>query len=205
MKQLDEDVFAKVSVKVEKARTKIASTINQEMIILYWNIGNVVRASIIKSDRAQYGKQTVQALSVRLTSTYGKGFSPQNLWYMVQLFDTYPILHSLRGELGKLSWTHIRTLLPIKDDLKRNFYATLCQRENWNTRTLKERVNCLLYERTALSKLPEKTITNQLMELKEEDKIKVSEYLTKLPTKELFAEKLDKAVRTAQSDLEDKR
>jgi predicted nuclease of restriction endonuclease-like (RecB) superfamily len=171
MKKLDEDVFGKVSVLIEKARAKIASTINHEMIALYWNIGKVIKENIIKSDRAEYGKQTVQSISTRLTLKYGKGFSPQNLWYMVQLFDSYPILHSMRGELKNLSWTHIRTLLPIKDNLKRNFYAALCQQEKWNTRTLSERINSMLYERTALSKMPEKTIENQLMELKENDKM----------------------------------
>ena len=169
MKKFDEDVFAEVSTLIEEARTRVASTINREMIVLYWNIGKAVKENIIKSDRAEYGKRTVQSLSKRLTMKYGKGFSPQNLWYMVQLFDAYPILHAVRGELENLSWTHIRTLLPIKDDLKRKFYAALSQQENWNTRTLNERINSLLYERTALSKLPEKTIENQLAELKEKD------------------------------------
>lgn len=35
-----------------------------------------------------------------------------------------------------------------------------------------------------------------------EDKIKVSEYITKLPPKELFAEKLNKAIKAAQLKLE---
>ncbi|MCK4307739.1 DUF1016 family protein, partial [candidate division WOR-3 bacterium] len=35
-----------------------------------------------------------------------------------------------------------------------------------------------------------------------EDRIKVAEYLTKLPPKELFAEKLHKAIQTAQLKLE---
>lgn len=90
---------------------------------------------------------------------------------MVQLCETYPILHALRGEFKGLSWTHIRTLLPIKDNLMRQFYATLCQKEQWSTRTLQNRIDSMLYERTALSKLPEKTIEMQLKELKEEDKV----------------------------------
>ncbi|MCX6584030.1 MAG: PDDEXK nuclease domain-containing protein [Candidatus Aminicenantes bacterium] len=165
------DVFGKVSVLVEKARKKIASTINEEMIILYWNIGKIIKEDIIKLDRAGYGKQIVQSLSDRLTQKFGKGFSPQNLWYTVQLFDAYPILHSMRGEFKNLSWTHIRTLLPIKDDLKRKFYAALCQQEHWNTRTLNSRIDSMLFERTALSKLPEETIANQLRELKEKEKM----------------------------------
>lgn len=164
-------LFDKISILIEQARTKVAVTINQEMVVLYWNIGKTIKDEIIKSDRAEYGKQIVQSLSAQLTQRYGKGFSSQNLWYMVQLYENYPILHALRGEFKGLSWTHIRTLLPIKDELQREFYATLCRKEQWSTRTLEGRINSMLYERTALSKLPEETIKMQLKELKEEDKI----------------------------------
>ena len=122
-------------------------------------------------DRAEYGKQIVQSLTAQLTQQYGRGFSAQNLWYMVQLYENYPILQSLIGEFKELSWTHIISILPIKDELKRKFYATLCQKEHWSTRILKERINSMLYERTALSKLPEETIKMQLSELKEQDKM----------------------------------
>jgi len=164
-------VFDKIVGLIEKARKRVAVTINQEMVLLYWNIGKTIKEEIIKSKRAKYGKQILYTLSRELTQKYGKGFSSQNLWYMVQLYDTYPILHALRGEFKALSWSHIRSLLPIKDDLKRKFYATLCQKEHWSTRILEERIGSMLYERTALSKLPEKTIEMQLKELKEKDKM----------------------------------
>lgn len=164
-------LFDKIYGLIEQARRKIATTINQEMVLLYWNIGKTIKEEIIKSKRAEYGKQIIQSLTGELTQKYGKGFSSQNLWYMVQLYEAYPILHALRGEFKGLSWTHIRTLLPIKDNLKREFYATLCQKEHWNTRTLDERIGTMLYERTALSKLPEKTIEMQLKELKKKDKM----------------------------------
>lgn len=166
-----EDIFNRIAGLIEQARKRVATTINEEMVLLYWNIGKAVREEIIKSKRAEYGKQIVPTLSGELTSKYGKGFSVQNLWYMVQLYDEFPILQSLLGELKGLSWTHIITLLPIKDNLKREFYATLCLKEQWSTRTLQDRINTMLYERTALSKLPEKTIENQLKELKEKDKM----------------------------------
>jgi len=166
-----EDIFGRISNLIEQARRKVATTINKEMVLLYWNIGKTIKGEIIKSDRAEYGKQIIQSLSGELTLKYGKGYSVQNLWYMIQLYDEYPILHAVRGEFKGLSWTHIRTLLPIKDKLKRQFYATLCLKEQWSTRTLQDRINSMLYERTALSKLPEKTIEKQLKELKEEDKI----------------------------------
>ena len=164
-------IFDKISVLIEQAKHRVATAINQEMILLYWNIGRTIKEEIMKLERAEYGKQIIHSLSGELTLKYGKGYSVQNLWYMIQLYDEYPILHALRGEFKGLSWTHIRTLLPIKDKLKRQFYATLCLKEQWSTRTLQDRINSMLYERTALSKRPEKTIELQLKELKEEDKI----------------------------------
>lgn len=147
-----EDIFDKVFSLIEQARKRVAVTINQEMVVLYWNIGKVIKEEVIKSERAEYGKQIVNSLSSHLTQKCGKGFSAQNLWYMVQLYESYPILQSLLGEFKGLSWTHIITLLPIKDELKRKFYATLCQKEHWSTRTLQGRINSMLYERTALSR-----------------------------------------------------
>ncbi|MEM2116097.1 MAG: PDDEXK nuclease domain-containing protein [Candidatus Aenigmatarchaeota archaeon] len=165
------NLFDKIAGLIEQARRKVATTINQEMVLLYWNIGKTIKEEIMKSKRAEYGKQIVSTLGRELTEKYGRGYSPQNLWYMIQLYEEYPILQSLLGELEGLSWTHIILLLPIKDKLKRKFYATLCLKEHWSTRTLENRIKTMLYERTALSKLPEKTIEMQLKELKEEDKM----------------------------------
>lgn len=165
------DVFAEISGLIEQARRKVAAAINEEMVVLYWNIGKTIKEEIMKSDRAEYGKQTVNSLSSQLTQRYGRGFSSQNLWYMVQLYENYPILQSLLGEFEGMGWTHIITPLPVNDELKRKFYAALCQKEHWSTRTLRERINSMRYERTALSKLPEETIKMQLSELKEQDKM----------------------------------
>jgi len=165
----DKDILSRISEMIAQARERVAAAINEQMVLLYWNIGKVIKEDIVKNERADYGRQIVQSLSTQLNLKFGKGYSSQNLWYMIQLYNTYPILHSLRGEFKNLSWTHIRTLLPLKDDTKRKFYAVLCQKEQWNTRTLKNRIDSMLYERTALSKLPKKTIENQLQDLQEKD------------------------------------
>ncbi|MGC8991415.1 MAG: DUF1016 N-terminal domain-containing protein [Verrucomicrobiia bacterium] len=34
-----------------------------------------------------------------------------------------------------MGWTHFTLLLPIKDRLKREFYAEMCRIERWSTRT----------------------------------------------------------------------
>ncbi|MBL7087140.1 MAG: DUF1016 family protein [Candidatus Cloacimonetes bacterium] len=173
MNEIDKkkDIFGKISNLIEQARKKVATTINQEMVFLYWNIGKTIKEEMIKSDKAEYGSKIVQSLTALLVPKYGRGYSSRNLWNMIRLYDNYQNLQSLLGEFKGLSWTHIINLLPIKDELKREFYATLCLKEKWSTRTLQNRISSLLYERIALSRLPEKTIEMQLKELKEEDKM----------------------------------
>ncbi len=173
MKKIEKktDLFDEISHLIEQARRKVATTINREMVVLYWDIGKTIKKEIIKSGRADYGKQIIHLLSGELTQRYGKGFAEQSLWHIVKFYETYPILSAVRRELQGLSWTHIKSIIYLNDDLKRKFYATLSLKEHWSTRTLDERISSMLYERTALSKLPEKTIVMQLKELKEKDKM----------------------------------
>jgi len=113
MKRQERPLLGKISGLIERTRRKVAASINHEMVLLYWDIGKAIKEEIMKSKRAEYGEQIVRSLSSQLTQKYGKGFSSPNLWFMVNLHETYPILYALRRECEGLSWTHIRTLLPI--------------------------------------------------------------------------------------------
>lgn len=72
---------------------------------------------------------------------------------------------------AKLSWSHFVKLFYIDDDLKRDFYTTMCINEHWSVRTLTDRINSMLYERTAISKKPELTIRNDLKQLNDKNKM----------------------------------
>ena len=78
------------------------------------------------------------------------------------------IVAALRRQLG---WTHFRQLIPIEDALKREFYAEMCRMEKWSTRTLDTKIQSMLFERTALSKKPDKLIAQEIKTLREEDKL----------------------------------
>ena len=71
----------------------------------------------------------------------------------------------------QLTWSHFVELLPIEDDLKRDFYAAMCKNEGWTVRTLRDRKNSMLYERTAISRKPEETIRSDIMQLMNRDKM----------------------------------
>jgi predicted nuclease of restriction endonuclease-like (RecB) superfamily len=62
-------------------------------------------------------------------------------------------------------------LIPIEDKNKREFYIEMAKIEHWSYRTLRERISSMLYERTAISKKPDKTIEKELALLKDTKKI----------------------------------
>ena len=67
-----------------------------------------------------------------------------------------------------MSWTHLKALIYLDDPLKRDFYIELCRLEGWSSRQLQERLQSLLFERSALSKQPEATIRADLDVLRKE-------------------------------------
>ncbi len=70
-----------------------------------------------------------------------------------------------------MSWTHFIALIPIKDELQRDFYTQMCRIERWSVQTLRKKIDSMLFERTALSKKPDDLIREELKALKETDKL----------------------------------
>lgn len=73
--------------------------------------------------------------------------------------------------IRQLSWTHIIALLPLKDPIRIDFYTEMCRLEKWSVKTLRKKVDGMLFERTAISKKPEQLIRKELQQLRKEDKL----------------------------------
>lgn len=140
---------------IEQSRQNVALTVNAEITWLYWQVGKRINDEILGNERAEYGKQIVFAISKQLVAEFGKGWSEKQLRHCLRFAETFQdeaIVSALRRQL---TWTHLKTLIYIDDKLKRSFYIEICKMERWSTRTLEERINSMLYERTAISKKPE--------------------------------------------------
>ena len=87
---------------------------------------------------------------------------------MIKFYQEFPDFEKVATLSQQLTWSHFVEILPIQDELKRDFYAAMCMQENWSVRTLRERKKSMLYERTAISKKPEETIKNEIAELRSE-------------------------------------
>ena len=135
---------------LETARNNVAREVNNELILTYWKIGEIiVRYEQNDSIRAVYGEQTIKQLSKELTSEFGKGFSRSNLQNMRLFYLSYENCQSVTG---KLSWTHYCELLIITDKDKRSFYEWEAINSKWSVREMKRQIETSLYERLLLSK-----------------------------------------------------
>jgi predicted nuclease of restriction endonuclease-like (RecB) superfamily len=157
-----EPLFFEIKNLIETSKNNVAVTVNSEMTMLYWNIGKRVNDEVLQNSRAEYSKQIVVSLARQLEIEYGKGWSEKQLRHCLRFAETisdFQIVSALRRQL---SWTHIKTIIYIENDIKRMFYIEMCKLEKWSSRQLQERINSMLYERTAISKKPEETIKNEL-------------------------------------------
>jgi predicted nuclease of restriction endonuclease-like (RecB) superfamily len=156
---------------IAEARQDVARQVNSALVLLYWRVGTRIRQDVLKQKRAEYGEQIVSAVGRELTVEFGRGFSEKSLWHMIRFAEVFrdeKIVSALRREL---SWTHLKQIIYLDDPLKRDFYAEMCRIERWSTRTLEKKIGGMLFERTALSKKPEKLIREELDALRTKDKL----------------------------------
>ena len=155
---------------IEKARYRVAATANRELTLMYWHLGDRINREVLGSSHAEYGKQVVSAVSVQLQAEYGnKGFEERTIRRMMKFAQIFPDLQILTPLVTKLSWTHFLIVMPLKDELKREFYLTMAASERWSKRTLQAKIDGMLYERTAISGKPDDLIKQELTQLRDEN------------------------------------
>lgn len=164
-------LFSEVREIIEKARSHVSRTVNTTLVIMNWQIGNTISIRVLGGERAEYGKKVIANLSQKLTREFGRGYSRQTLFHCLRVAETFPDFEIVSAMGRQLSWTHFKTLAYIGDPLKREFYTALTLREGWGTKALPEKIESMLFERTAISKKPEELISQELALLKEDGKM----------------------------------
>jgi predicted nuclease of restriction endonuclease-like (RecB) superfamily len=164
-------LLADVRELIAHARLGVARAVDAGVAWHYWQVGRRIQQDILKAKRAAYGQEIVVSLSRQLEREFGRGYAEKNLRRMVQFAEVFPeakIVATLSRQLG---WSHFVALIPLADSLRRDFYAEMCRIERWSVRALRQKIGSLLFERTALSKKPDKLIRQELDALRQEDKL----------------------------------
>lgn len=187
-------IFEEIRNLVINSRNRVYSTVNTEMLNLYWNIGKIIMEIQQGDERASYGDAVLEKLSQKLTNEFGKSFSSRNLRTMRRFYLSYPIWKTVSS---KLSWSHYLELIKIDDENIRNFYLKESINSRWSVRELQRQIDSLLYERLSLSADKEK-----VLELAENGQIlKTSKDLVKDPFVLEFLD-IKENTKYLESDLE---
>ena len=150
----------RIEAMIEHSKLKAVMSVNEEMLALYWKIGNDI---LEKQRTLGWGAQVIHQLSTDLTRRFpdDRGYSERNLRNMKRFADAYPQfpiwqvplaklkelpisqstieqLKSSDGDflqvpLAKLSWYHHISLLPkVKDEATRAFYILETVANGWS-------------------------------------------------------------------------
>jgi len=163
--------LAEVRDLILQSREGVARAVDVGLTTLYWYVGRRIRQDILREKRAGYGEQIVSALSAQLEAEFGRGFGEKNLRRMIRFAEVFPRQEIVASLMRQLTWTHFIELMPLDKPLQRDFYAEMCRVERWSVRVLRQKINGMLYERTALSRQPEKLAILELNQLRTEDKV----------------------------------
>lgn len=156
---------------IASARERAAASVNAELAMLYWHVGNRINKEVLKDKRAAYGRQVVGELAGALTDEFGPGWDVKTLRHSLRVAETFSERQIVSAVRRQLSWTHIKSLAYIADPLKREFYIEMCALEHWSSRTLQGRINSMMYERTAIAKKPDEVIKKDIAALRDEGKM----------------------------------
>mgnify|MGYP004561143595 CR=1 FL=1 len=130
--------------KAEIGRTIREANANKELVDCYWNVGRLLVEAQGGKEKAKYGNELIKKWADTLSKEYGKGYNYTNLSRFRQFYLAFPIVDTV---CPQLSWSIIRTLLPIVDTNKRNYYINLCIENNLSVRELKREIDNNSYER----------------------------------------------------------
>ena len=114
--------FENVVLMIKQAQIRAYSSINRELIDLYYSIGKYISEKVLESE---WGKSVVKQLAEYISKNNPNisGFSDKNLWRMKQFYETYKDDEKLSPLVRELSWTNNLIIFSrTKSAEEREFY-----------------------------------------------------------------------------------
>lgn len=156
--------FTYVSQLIQEARRKTFQSVNQELINLYWKVGEYVSQQI---DRGNWGDGTVDELSKFILEKHPamRGFTRRGPYRMKQFYDTYYNNEIVSSLMTQISWTHHINLLSKTTSIEeKEFYIRLTIKERLSVRELCRQIDAAQFERTLITNKKATTILSNLSE-----------------------------------------
>lgn len=137
-----------IKAEIQAAQYKAAVSVNQEMILLYHSIGQVINSHKV------WGNRFIDSLAkdIKLAFPDAKGYSVRNLKYMAKFAMTYPDRQFVQTVSAQIPWSHnVAILDKIKDPDQRIWYIRKTAENGWSHSVLIHQIESGLYERQAIA------------------------------------------------------
>ena len=143
-----------IKERVQRAQLQAVLSVNRELILLYWHIGDAIWK---RQQKQSWGAKVIEQLSRDLHAAfpYMKGFSPRNLQYMRTFAEAYPDEQFTQQAVAQIPWGHHTVLLDkVTDPEQRKWYLQQTIEHGWSRNVLVHQIETNLYDRKG------KAITN---------------------------------------------
>lgn len=153
----EQQFYKDVHAILDEAKSKTYEAANNIMTYAYWNVGKRIIEQEQKGNRkAKYGSYLIKRLSQELSDEYGTGFSVANIRNCRQLYLTFPKESYGYSLIGKIHWSHLRTIMRLDNEEERNFYLNEVANEYWSVKELERNIKSGYFKRILSSQFPEK-------------------------------------------------
>jgi len=125
-----------IKKEIQLSQQKAISSVNKELIYLYFNIGNIVYQ---KQNSFGWGAKVIDKLSLDIKNEIPqiKGFSTRNIKRMLRFYKEYSKFEFVPPLVAQISWTHNIILMEkIKDIDLRFWYMEQTIANGWSKNIL---------------------------------------------------------------------
>jgi len=136
---------------IEKSKAAAYRKVNEELINMYWQIGEYLSGA---TKNSTYGDSYIQRLADFFSENHPdlKGFNRRGLYRMKQFYELYAGTEIVSSLMTQLCWTsHLKLMSACKTPEERRFYMELATRERYTVRELERQIDSGYYERYMLS------------------------------------------------------
>jgi predicted nuclease of restriction endonuclease-like (RecB) superfamily len=154
-------LFEGIDVLIHNAKSKVSVYLNAETTLLYWSIGTYINQELKQEIRLEYGAKILATLSQQLTYKHGKGFTYSALTRMSKVAGVFDN-ETIATLSQQLSWSHLIELATIENQAKRLFFAQMSVAQQWGIRELRNQIDTMAFERSAIAQKSEPEIVATL-------------------------------------------
>ena len=143
--------FNKIIEMIEKRRISAYKKVNEELILLYLEVGKFLYEL---KEKSGYGDKITTKAAQFMKNNYPtiKGFTKRNIERMIQFYSVYKDDEIASPLVTQLSWTNNLLILSgTKTKEERHFYLKLSIKNNYSKRELDRQITSSYYERYILS------------------------------------------------------